>query len=104
MTDFAPAPYQRWRCLPRLIRTDDLDIAEPDASCETVRADLDRTSRIIERLESALLREGRLRGRGAWQYDGNRHLGLAQALAREEEIYGRQVADYVSASAIEHAA
>ena len=104
MTDFAPTPYQRWRCLPRLIRTDDLDIAEPDTQVATARADLDRTSRIIERLESALLREGRLRRRSAWQYDGNRHLGLTQALAREEEIYGRQVADYVSASAIERAA
>ena len=67
--------YERWRCLPRLIRVEFNEIDDSSAACGR---------EIIARLSSAIDRERRRARMGHWSYDVNRHIALLRA--RREEI------------------
>ena len=94
--DFQPAPYQRWRCLYRVIATHDLDISEPAFGDLVTREACEATSKIIARIEDAIGIYQKWLERGAWQYDANKHIGLIQALQHEQAIYHRQTTDLVA--------
>lgn len=85
-----PLPdYQRWRILPRLVRTDDLDLREP-LFASAGPADLAATLAIVGRLRLALERAERRRLARHWAYAGTPHEALRQAHTAERWIQGEQ--------------
>lgn len=87
-----PLPdYQRWRILPRLVRTDDLDLREP-VFAVAGPADLAATLAIVGRLKLALDRAEKRRLARHWSYPGTPHEALRQAHTAERWIQGEQEA------------
>ena len=73
--------YERWRCLPRLIRVEFSEMHDSSPACGR---------RILARLSLAIERERRRARTGHWSYDVNRHIALLQAKKAERELLTRR--------------
>ena len=73
--------YERWRCLPRLIRVEFSEMHDSSPACGR---------RILARLSLAIERERRRARTGHWSYDVNRHIALLQAMKAERELLTRR--------------
>ena len=69
--------YERWRCLPRLIRVKFSELHDNSPACGR---------KIVARLSLAIERERRRARAGHWSYDVNRHIALLQAKKGESSL------------------
>lgn len=88
--DGCPVPqYQRWRCLPRVISTDNLDMREPIFSMVETK-DYLATDLIVRRLQNTLERHVHRRHAKHWAYNHLSEFACSRTLTAEKWILDTQ--------------